>query len=918
MPAPTTIESFTSLSVAAPARPRPELLAPAGEWEALKAAVANGADAVYFGLSDFNARHRATNFSVEELPTVMRYLHDHNVRGYVTCNTLIFSDELSQIAEYIKSLAAAGVDAVIVQDLGLVRLIRRLAPGLTIHGSTQMTLSDARGVEFLKQLGVERVILARELSVDEIGKISQGTELPLEVFIHGALCVAYSGQCLTSESLGGRSANRGQCAQACRLPYDLVVDGTLRDMGELAYLLSPQDLAAPDLIDDMVKIGVSCFKIEGRLKSAQYVAATTQAYRAALDAALANQPFELSREQSLAMQQSFSRGFTHGFLSGVNHQELVHGRFPKSRGVKLGTVVNRSEFGVTVELEATLFEPAQESSRTPDLPVKPGDGIVFDEGHPDQDEQGGRVMEVRRIAPSHAATQAYHAVPRNGKRDHVVRVELAFRAGDINLASLAIGCLVWKTDDPALRRRLDQSFNREGVRHRAPVRASVYAAVGEPLSIAFQDDQGHIGQATSAILLDAAIRQPLRHEVLTEQLGRLGDTPFELESVRLSTATGTVPDGETVPAMVPKSLLNDLRRQAIDALRKTREAAERRGEIHTAALADMRKEIMFAGAAPPSDVRLSSATASATLPGNRVQEGQPLESTSLTSPNMTVLVRSLDQLRAVLDWQADEGCPPVSLIHCDFEEIRRYETAVELCRAARQPVALATLRIVKPKEDGFLRQIGSYSPDYILVRNLSALRYYQERLPQLRLLGDYSLNVSNELTAALFTEQGIERLVPSYDLNWQQLTALLGRFPATRFESVVHQHMPMFHMEHCVFAHTLSNGKDYRDCGRPCDHHQVDLKDRVGESHPLLADVGCRNTLFNAHAQSAAEYIPRMLQLGLRWFRVELLRESPADAHLLLNRYSRVIAGKEEARATWNQLRVLNQLGVTRGPLDFE
>jgi putative protease len=901
MLSPTTLDSADLSITSVVKKPRPELLAPAGEWEALKAAVANGADAVYFGLSDFNARHRATNFSVEELPTVMRYLHDHNVRGYVTCNTLIFSDELPQIAEYVKSLAQAGVDAVIVQDLGLVRLIRRLAPGLTVHGSTQMTLSDARGVEFLKELGVERVILARELSVDEIGKISEGTELPLEVFIHGALCVAYSGQCLTSESLGGRSANRGQCAQACRLPYDLIVDGEQRDMGELAYLLSPQDLAAPDLIDDMVKLGVSCFKIEGRLKSAQYVAATTQAYRAALDAALANQPFELSREQALAMQQSFSRGFTHGFLSGVNHQELVHGRFPKSRGVKLGKVVSRSAVGVVVELEPALLSHLPENSRHLDLPIKPGDGVVFDEGHPDQDEQGGRVIEVRPPSSSRGT----------------VRVELAFRSGDLNLASLAIGCLVWKTDDPALRRRLDQSFNREGVRHRALIDASVFAAVGQPLQIAFRDDQGHIGQAISSVVLDTALKQPLRHEVLKEQLGRLGDTPFELGSVQLSTTTGIVPENETVPAMVPKSLLNELRRKAIDDLRTKREAAERRGEIHEMALAEMRAEIDAWKSAPrviEQNVVSASVESSLHLNIADVSVGDA----NTDSPNLTVLVRSLDQLHAVLDWKADAGCPAVSLIHCDFEDVRRYETAVELCKAANQPVALATLRIVKPKEDGWLRQIGSYAPDFILVRNLSALRYFQERFPQLRLLGDYTLNVSNELTAAMFAEQGLERLVPSYDLNWQQLTALLGRFKPDQFESVVHQHMPMFHMEHCVFAHTLSNGKDYRDCGRPCDNHQVDLKDRVGESHPLLADVGCRNTLFNAHAQSAAEYIPRMLQLGLRWFRVELLRETAAEAQQLLNRYSRVLAGKEEARVTWNQLRVLNQLGVTRGPLDFE
>ena len=197
---------------------RPELLAPAGDWDAMRAAVANGADAVYFGLETFNARFRAHNFTLEELSEVMDYLHRHNVKGFLTFNTLIFSDELEQATEYIRAMATAGVDAVIVQDLGIAKLIHQIAPTLPIHGSTQMTLTEPRGIEFVKKLGVCRVVLARELSIDEITKIMQTTQFPVEVFVHGALCVAYSGQCLTSESLGGRSANRGHCAQACRLP----------------------------------------------------------------------------------------------------------------------------------------------------------------------------------------------------------------------------------------------------------------------------------------------------------------------------------------------------------------------------------------------------------------------------------------------------------------------------------------------------------------------------------------------------------------------------------------------------------------------------------------------------------------------------------------------------------------------------
>ncbi len=319
-------------------RAKPELLAPAGDWEAMRAAVANGADAVYFGLSNFNARARAANFDPDELPAVMRFLHARNVNGFVTLNTLIFSDELPAVAEFVKSCAECGVDAVIVQDLGLVRLIRRMAPTLHVHASTQMTLTEPRGIAFVRELGVERVVLARELSLDDIRKVTANTAMPVEVFVHGALCVAYSGQCLTSEALGGRSANRGQCAQACRLPYEMIVDGTARDLGDRAYLLSPQDLAAYDHIEPLIDAGVISFKIEGRLKGGPYVASTTQTYRKAIDAATEEQDFHLTRREELDLAQTFSRGLTPGFLEGNNHQKLVRGRFPKSRGIRIGKV----------------------------------------------------------------------------------------------------------------------------------------------------------------------------------------------------------------------------------------------------------------------------------------------------------------------------------------------------------------------------------------------------------------------------------------------------------------------------------------------------------------------------------------------------------------------------------------------------
>ncbi|WP_146005888.1 peptidase U32 family protein, partial [Fischerella thermalis] len=390
----------------------PELLAPAGNWECAKAAVENGADAIYFGLDRFNARMRAENFTEADLPELMEYLHSRGVKGYVTLNTLIFPQELREAQQYIRSIIAAGVDAVIVQDIGICRLIRHLSPDFPIHASTQMTITSTAGVEFAESLGCNLVVLARECSLHEINKIQsqlayRGSSLPLEVFVHGALCVAYSGQCLTSEALGGRSANRGECAQACRMPYELIADGEVVNLGDRKYLLSPQDLAGLEVLPDLVKSGVACLKIEGRLKSPEYVANVTRVYRQALDrvmeerqkaegrgqkealhnrekvkgAGVKENILSVSSEERYNLEMAFSRGIYTGWFRGINNQELVHARFGKKRGVYLGQVIRINNEKVILRLEA---------------PVKPGDGVVFDCGHPEAKEEGGRIYAVEQ------------------------------------------------------------------------------------------------------------------------------------------------------------------------------------------------------------------------------------------------------------------------------------------------------------------------------------------------------------------------------------------------------------------------------------------------------------------------------------------------------------------------------------------
>jgi len=323
------------------ARPAPELLAPAGNWECIHAAIENGADAVYFGLdAGFNARARAVNFSLEGLPELMRLLHRRGVLGYVTLNTLVFTDELAQFEKHVAQLAAAGVDAVLVQDLGAVRLIHEVCPQLSVHASTQMTMTSAETIHAIESLRIDRVVLARELSLSEIRKITAATKMPVETFVHGALCVAYSGQCLTSESLGGRSANRGQCAQACRLNYDLICDGVQRNLEDNRYLLSPQDLAGYELVSDLIDAGVCSLKIEGRLKTPEYVANIVGHYRKAIDVAMEGRRLTWTEQTKREMEMSFSRGFTPGWLEGCNHKRLVPGITSAKRGVLVGKVVS--------------------------------------------------------------------------------------------------------------------------------------------------------------------------------------------------------------------------------------------------------------------------------------------------------------------------------------------------------------------------------------------------------------------------------------------------------------------------------------------------------------------------------------------------------------------------------------------------
>lgn len=830
---------------------RPEVLAPARDHECLRAAIRAGADAVYFGLTAWNARARATNFAMESLADTFAELHASGVRGYVTMNTLVFDHELRDLERALVAIDRAGADAIIVQDLGVAELARRLCPDLPLHASTQMTCTDAASVRFARSLGCSRVVVARELSIEEIAAIRAAVDVELEVFVHGALCIAYSGQCLTSEAIGGRSANRGACAQACRLPYSLVVDGAERALGEHAYLLSPSDLEASSQVGALAAAGVRSLKIEGRLKDAEYVAATTRLYRHAVDAiadetrdaAEATRDLTPLRDDAL---QTYTRGATTGFLTGIDHQRLVEGRGCDHRGLVVGAASEIDVVRGRPWIAATLSEP-----------LVRGDGVLVEGGWAGEGELGGRIWAIE----TRDGRGGYSDVER-APVGASVRLWLGPEKS-LDARRLA-GRRLFRTHAPEVERRVRDAT--ESAPHRVSLDLTLRARIGAPLVLEATSERGHHAKVTSEAPVVEGKKHGIDEARLREQLARLGDTPFTLGALTLDV---------DARAFVPVSLLNQLRRDATAALVTSlpRPAVEPARDVPRDAL-----------------------------------EGRPTPRGGLY-----VLVRNEEQALAAIEAGADG-------VYLDYLELVGLGKTFRSLRASGAPfIGVAPPRIRKPSEEKIDDYLFDLGPDAVLVRGLGLLeelavrRGASETPPSF--VGDFSLNLTNSESVRRALSLGLDAFTPSFDLDATQLSTLLET-PLGRFaELVVHHPMPLFHMEHCVFAALLSTGRDHKTCGRPCEKHEISLRDRAGMEHPVQADVGCRNTVFHGHAQSAAGQLLRARAAGVVRTRVELVRETAADTRTIVATYRALLAGEVDADTVWKTLRTERGYGVVRGSL---
>ncbi len=478
----------------------PELLAPAGGPEAFRAALANGADAIYLGVEVLNARRGAENFTVATLADACRSAHLVGVKIYLTVNVVVLPDELSQALSLVDDAWTAGVDAVIVQDLGLLRAVRMTLPHVRVHTSTQVNSHNTATIAALEQIGVSRVTLAREVSIEEIAAFTRALKVEIEAFVHGALCVSYSGQCLMSSLIGGRSANRGQCAQPCRLPYELIDEDGQSVATPGAHLLSPKDLAGIAMLGRLVDAGVTAVKIEGRMKSAEYVALVTGVYRAALDRAAADPEAYVVRDgEQAVLSEAFSRGFSEAYLIGERGNDMMSYARPNNRGVPVGRVVATESGRVTVSL---------------DSPLDAEDTIEFW-------TSAGRFAQPAGMLGFDGGT---HATAPAGKR-----VELTVQE------QVGMGDRVFRVRNAALTSAAERTF-ANGSRPVA-LRVSVRVIEGDALAVEVVDSVGRRGAARGP-LVEPARTKSLSVDEVIEHVGRFGGTPYVAESWDVELATG--------------------------------------------------------------------------------------------------------------------------------------------------------------------------------------------------------------------------------------------------------------------------------------------------------------------------------------------------------------------------------------------
>lgn len=788
-----------------------ELLAPVGSMEALRAAVQNGADAVYLGGKMFSARQYAPNFSDEELKEGINYAHLYGVRVYVAVNTLLDNNEFGELIEYLYDLWQSNVDAIIVQDLGVAWTIRKLLPEMEIHASTQMTIHNSPGVRMLEKMGISRVVLAREVSLDNIRLIGERTNLPLETFVHGALCVSYSGQCLMSSMIGGRSGNRGRCAQPCRMNY-ILLDEQGREI-EAGHLLSPRDLNMINHLKLLQEAGIVSLKVEGRMKRPEYVATVIRNYRQALDKLEENESSG-SDDAMKELAQIFNRDFTTGYYIEKPGLHLMSYQRPNNRGVKLGrvTAYNPASKEVTIKLDETL---------------QVGDGYEI------WVKRGGRVAgEVRELMY---------------KGQEIQRAEQGEVSLKIKEGMPQIGDRVFKTMDIDLINKSRLSYETLYGLKKIPLFLKLEIAEGKPIKVHASDNSGNSVVVTGNYVVEQAVKHAVTEEAVIKQMGRLGNTAFDLEELVLEGGEGM---------MVPASELNNIRRKIVEEIENKRRKLFSKQEISFDNYQIRSREVLEILKDSPRQLK-------------RKQRAIKISAS----------VGDMASLRAALKSGA-------KIIYFDSISLRKkegikpsqYEQVVEECHKKGAEAVLIIPRVFheydleKIKElccRGKEAKVGGF-----LVQNPGGLELARE-LGLKGLVGDYTLNIFNDISLHFLSQNGIERAVLSPELNLEQIAKM--RFSNNQpVECIIHGALPLMITEHCTIGNILGKEHIEKGCPMPCLKGQYGLKDRMNMIFPIETDENCRMHVYNSKTLSLADKLPDLINQGIEYLRIEGRKE---DSH---------------------------------------
>lgn len=759
-----------------------ELLAPVGSFDALKAAVQNGANAVYLGGKDFSARASANNFDREELIEAVKYAHIRDVRVFVTTNTLIKQDEIEDFVEYAKFLYDIDVDALIMQDIGVAMLIHDLLPDFELHASTQMVAHSLEDVQYLESIGFKRVVLARELTVDEIKYICDNTNVDIEIFVHGALCVCYSGGCLMSSMIGNRSGNRGRCAQPCRQKYTMIDISTgeeIHSNGE--YLLSTKDLNTIEDVDKIIEAGVLSLKIEGRMKKPEYVATVINSYRNAIDEYQATKKVNISTETMEDLYTIFNRKFTKGLILGEVGEDVMNSNVPNNQGLYVGKVVdyNKKAKRLKIKLEGTL---------------KKGDGINLGGG------TIGRIIKGKEIAQI-------------GYKGETVELDFIGEARKNQP--------VFKTSDTNLIDKAQKTYTQDKEFAKSLIDAEITIKLGEYPELKLIDKNNNSATVKGDKLVEKALKVALGEEKIETQIKKLGNTPYELDDLKINLDEGV---------SMPISLINQMRREAIELLDEARIPVKDR-------------------AYKDSKIKYS-----------------PKKYAKDTNSNSKIRVKinNIEALKSIINLDID-------MIY--YEDVATLEQAMAMATANNKKLIYSAPRIVRNKEYKRLEKSNEYCKENVQISALGQVKYYKENSENVSFDVDYYLNPFNSETINHYKKEGATTVCISQELNIHEIKETT-KYTDMEIETVAYGYIPMMLSEYCPMGVVARSCKKDKRCAT-CKESKYVLRDFKGKEYRISQDLFCRSTIYNSIANCLINNLDELSDAGINVFRLDFTHESP-------------------------------------------